>query len=235
MAENPEFLKARNILVVAPHPDDESLGCGGLIAKLAAHGRHFHTIFVTDGGASHLRSLRWSRQRLAARRQREAEDALHRLGIGDHPRTFLRLRDADMPARSSLEWKASVEEVATILRTFEAGLVLLPWRRDPHCDHRNSWQLIMDALGRARLKPTTLEYAIWLDELGLSEDRPRDDEAERVVVDVSSEMEKKQAAIAAHLSQTTDLIDDDPSGFRLTAATICRLVGPRETYWRAWR
>jgi LmbE family N-acetylglucosaminyl deacetylase len=93
----------------------------------------------------------------------------------------------------------------------------------------------MDALGRARLKPTTLEYAIWLDELGLSEDRPRDDEAERVVVDVSSEMEKKQAAIAAHLSQTTDLIDDDPSGFRLTAATICRLVGPRETYWRAWR
>ena len=93
-----QLLAAKRILVVAPHPDDESLGCGGLIAKLAAAGRLFHTLFVTDGGASHSASFKWPRRRLAAQREWEAADALHFLGIGGHARTFLRLRDGDMPS-----------------------------------------------------------------------------------------------------------------------------------------
>ena len=53
MAEIERVLSSKKILVVAPHPDDESLGCGGLIAKLAASGSAFCVLFVTDGGASH--------------------------------------------------------------------------------------------------------------------------------------------------------------------------------------
>jgi LmbE family N-acetylglucosaminyl deacetylase len=77
-----DTLPVRNVLVVVPHPDDESLGCGGLIASLAVTGRLFHTVFVTDGGASHPGSREWPRHRVAAQREKEAAAALAHLGIG---------------------------------------------------------------------------------------------------------------------------------------------------------
>jgi LmbE family N-acetylglucosaminyl deacetylase len=224
-------LDAERILVVAPHPDDESLGCGGLVAKLAAAGRLFHTLFVADGGASHQASLKWPRDRLTAQREREAAEALHFLGVGDHARTFLRLPDADMPLANSTEWSAAVAATAEVVRGFSPDLVLLPWRRDPHCDHRASWHLAQAAIRAMKALPLYLEYRIWLDELGKADDYPRPGEAERVVIDISSELTCKRAAIAAHRSQTTSLIDDDPKGFRLMPKTIDRLTGTIETYY----
>jgi hypothetical protein len=50
----------------ASRPDDETLGCGGLITILARGGSAFSFVFVTDGGASHPRSVSWSRSRLAS-------------------------------------------------------------------------------------------------------------------------------------------------------------------------
>ena len=54
----------------------------------------------------------------------------------------------------------------------------------------------------------------------------------RVSFDIADVVETKRAAVAAHLSQTTALIDDDPDGFMLDAATIARLTGPIESYWQ---
>ena len=65
-------------------------------------------MFVTDGGASHPGSRAWSRQRLAAQREAEAEEALRRLGAGDEPRSFLRLADADMPGRATPAYAEAV-------------------------------------------------------------------------------------------------------------------------------
>jgi LmbE family N-acetylglucosaminyl deacetylase len=226
-----ELLAAKRILVVAPHPDDESLGCGGLIAKLAAAGRLFHTLFVTDGGASHTASFKWPRPRLAAQREWEAADALHVLGIGGHARTFLRLRDAEMPSAKSTEWRAAVATTAEVMQAFSPDLALLPWRRDPHCDHRASWHLAQAAIRPTKALPLCLEYAIWLDEVGAAHDYPRPGEAQQVAIDVSSELACKRSAIAAHRTQTTSLIDDDPNGFRLMPKTIDRLTGTIESYY----
>lgn len=223
--------KAAATLVVAPHPDDESLGCGGLIAMLAARGRRVHTVFVTDGGSSHLNSASWNRKRLAARRAQEAEEALRRLGAGNQPRSFLNLSDAAMPTPGSAEHEAAVAALTEIVGKLRPDLALLPWRRDPHRDHRDSWALAMAALGRARHVPEILEYAIWLDEIGAPEDRPAMGEAKRVEVDVTGVAEAKRRGVAAHESQLGGLIVDDPAAFRLTPETVRRLTGPTEVYW----
>jgi LmbE family N-acetylglucosaminyl deacetylase len=224
---------SERVLVVAPHPDDESLGCGGLIATLASNGTAFCFVFVTDGGASHLGSRAWPRERLVACRRDEAVEALRRLTVKDADITFLALPDAAMPARGSPEWDKSVAQVAEIITEFNPALALLPWRRDPHCDHRASWRLTRDSLRLANAHPLILEYPIWLDEFGEEDDRPRNDEARQVVFDVAAVLEAKRAAITAHLTQTTRLIDDDPNGFRLTEAVIERMARPTETYWQA--
>lgn len=76
-----DISRIRKALVVAPHPDDESLGCGGLLAMLAQRDCEVAVIFVTDGGASHPHSVSWSRTRLASKRQDEANAALLELGL----------------------------------------------------------------------------------------------------------------------------------------------------------
>ncbi|MCB8837963.1 PIG-L family deacetylase [Aurantimonas sp. VKM B-3413] len=230
---HPSSLAGQRILVVAPHPDDEALGCGGLIAELAAAGRCFHILFVTDGGASHPASRTWSRKRLAMQREREAAEALARLGAGDQPRTFLRLPDAAMPPRGEPAHAEALDRTVALVREFGPDLALLPWRRDPHCDHRGSWHLVTEALESVAAPARTLEYAIWLDELGAPADRPEPGEAELVVFDLTPEAAaRKLSAVDAHLSQTGKLIDDDPTGFCLSPETIRRLTGPREAYWR---
>ncbi len=160
-------------------------------------------------------------------------EALRRLNASDANVNFLALTDAAMPARGSAPWNKARVRLAKIIETFKPGLALVPWRRDPHCDHRASWHLTKDSLKLAHAHPVILEYPIWLDEFGEEQDRPRDDEARPVVFDIASVLDIKRAAIAAHLTQTTALIDDDPHGFRLTSAVIDRLARPTETYWQA--
>lgn len=229
---NPLSLRARRVLVIAPHPDDEALGCGGLIAMLRGDGRTVSVVFVTDGGASHPGSRDWPRWRLAARRREEALDALRLLGVAPRYTHFLGLKDADMPPRGSASYRDAVDGLARLISDHAPDLALMPWRRDPHCDHRDTWRLTQDALRVTGRPIPTLEYAVWLDELGAPGDHPRADEAERTVFDITPAVDAKRLAVAAHISQTTDLIQDDPDGFRLTAETIDRLCGPHEVYWR---
>lgn len=234
-ATPPDPLAARRVLVIAPHPDDETLGCGGLIAQVVAAGGLVHTVFVTDGGASHPRSRAWPRPRLAALREAEAAAALAALGAGDAPRTFLRLHDAGMPEPGSDAWVTARDAILRIVETVDPDLAVLPWRRDPHRDHRDGWRLAEEALRSAGARTPVLEYAIWLDELGAPEDFPAAGEVEEIRVEIGPAAAMKRAAVAAHRSQISDLIDDDPDAFRLAPATIARLTGASERYWRVLR
>ena len=222
------------LLVVAPHPDDETLGCGGLIAKVAQRGGVTHTLFVTDGGASHPPSTLWPRHRLVAARAAEAVEALRRLGAASHPRTFLGLRDAEMPEEGSPRWAEAAAQSSRTIATFKPDLVLLPWRRDPHCDHRSAFHLVTEALRMAGAGETRqLEYAIWLDELGVLEDHPDTGEVELVAVDVSSLVTVKRWALEAHATQLGKIAAAAPGGFQLTPSTVERLMTPTERYFLA--
>ena len=222
-------LAHRSLVVVAPHPDDEALGCGGLIALMAARGAAIGVLFTTDGGASH-KSEAWPRERLADRRAREADASLAALGAGHAVRRRLGLRDADMALPGSPDGDAALAATRTFLAQTSPDLVVLPWRRDPHRDHRDSHALVSRALDESGRAPMRLEYAIWLDEHGQPEDHPRPGEMDRRALPIASVLAAKRDAIAAHVSQTTDLIDD-PDGFRLTRETVARLSGAEEIYW----
>ena len=229
----PLALAPRRLLVIAPHPDDEALGCGGMIAAFRQDGRDVRVVFITDGGASHRGSRTWPRDRLAAERRREALAALRILGVGADEAIFLDLPDAGMPAFRTPAWTEARRSLASTVQAFAPDLVLIPWRRDPHRDHRDAWALTSSALETGSRRPETLEYAVWLDELGSDGDHPQPGEAERVAFDIAEWLHLKRAALQAHRTQTTDLIDDDPDGFRLSAATLERLVAPEERYWRS--
>ncbi len=91
-------LQGRRPLILAPHPDDESLGCGGLIAAACAAGLAPEVVILTDGGASHPGSTSHPPARLRALRAEEARQATAALGLPPDRLTFLPYEDCQLPA-----------------------------------------------------------------------------------------------------------------------------------------
>lgn len=220
-------------LAVAPHPDDESLGCGGTLALLADLQLPVLIVFVSDGAASHPNSLQWAAPRLRDLREAEARAALDVLGVGGSNARFLRLPDGAVPRAGEADFAAALQQVEELVADFGPQTVLVPWRRDPHRDHRASWQLFAHAL-RWR-EPDAgplrwLEYLVWAFERGAPDEWPQQGEARAWRLDIAPVLKRKTAAIQAHRSQVTRLIDDDPQGFWLSPEVIAHFQTPHETW-----
>src|SRR5690242_4645032 len=87
------------VLVLAPHPDDESLGCGGLIAACCARGQDVYVVILTDGAGSHPHSRDYPAARLSRLREEEARAAVAALGLADDRISFFGLPDGRAPLR----------------------------------------------------------------------------------------------------------------------------------------
>ncbi len=211
------------LVVVAPHPDDESLGCGGLIAATCAAHIPVRLVVISDGVGSHPNSRLYPPSRLRALREEETRRAATELGLGADAIRFLRLPDRNVPTRGDAADTAADAIVAAALE-IEAGALCVTWRHDPHCDHTASAGLVDGA--RTRLNVRVFSYPLWGWVLPPEMDVGPPPKGLRL--DVSRHLAAKTAAIAAHRSQTTNLIDDDPDGFRLKPEMIARFTGPYE-------
>ena len=97
LARLDQITKGENIMVLAPHPDDESLGCGGLIAQACALNRPPVVVILTDGTGSHPSSLRYPIARLRDLREQESRQAVRILGLPPERIYFLGFRDTAAP------------------------------------------------------------------------------------------------------------------------------------------
>lgn len=214
-------------LIVAPHPDDESLGCGGAIALLREYEREVKVLVLSDGTLSHPNSKKFPAEKLRDLREREMLAALKILDISADDATFFRWRDRRVPDENSAHFEHFAARCRSYLDENAPQTILVPWRRDPHPDHRAAFALIKSAAGSsARI----IEYPIWLWEIAESADAPRFGEVAAWRIDISRTIEKKQRAIRAHASQVSDLIDDDPQGFRLTEDILANFAGHYEVF-----
>lgn len=228
---NMETVKSwRETLVVAPHPDDESLGCGGAIALLRRFEIPVNVLVMSDGTLSHPNSRQFPAPVLRDLRESEMLAALAALGVSANQLAFLRFKDRSVPGSEDKNFAAAVSTCESYLRKIKPRTVLLPWRRDPHPDHRASSRVMFEALKNLGEQPQILEYPIWIWELAATADAPRSDEVRAFRLDIKTVSRQKQTAIGAHKSQTTDLIKDDPHGFRLTPEILENFAAPYEIY-----
>ncbi len=212
-----DLLGGRRALILAPHPDDESLGCGGLIAAACAAGLAPEVVILTDGAASHPGSRTHPPLRLARLREAEARAALAILGLPACHAHFLRQPD-----------NALAVDGAIIDRLVEigagCGVVIGPWAGDPHCDHTAA-AMIAQAVA-IRTGMALLSYPVW--------GRLRKDGALRELpalrLDISPQLAVKTRAIAAHESQYGGVIKDSPEAFCLPAELLAVFAQPYEIY-----
>ena len=204
-------------LIIAPHPDDETLGCGGIACKKIASGAATRFVFVTDGAASHPGRL--APQILRAKREAEAREAVARLGATAEHITFLRYPDGE--AASHVE--AIAADIARLLEKYEPESVFVPHAQDFTADHAAVNAASRKALAADGRPTSVYEYPVWYwyhwPWVGLSGHLPG---LRRAVVRQSLQtrcglfasralnrrayvgdvLERKRAALAAHTSQT---------------------------------
>ena len=209
-------------VLVAPHPDDEILACGGLLQQLAGRGEAPLLIAVTDGEGSHPDSALWPVPRLRQARPRESEAALQTLG-SMHAKV-LRLGFADggvQAAQTALE-----RRLAALLTPTD--VVITTWRYDGHPDHEATARACMAAarMAGARL----LEVPVWGWHWSAPGDGAMPLATARKLVLTPSQQRVKRAAMDCFVSQTGP---DASSGAGpiLPASALDRALASFELYF----
>jgi LmbE family N-acetylglucosaminyl deacetylase len=163
-------------MVLAPHPDDESLGCGGTMALLSAAGAEVTLVVATDGEATH------GSARSAHDTARSRRDEAHEAGrvLGAEVRLLGHADGALADTTGAL-----AADVAALLQERRPEVLFLPWFLDGHPDHR----ALSTALALVSRLPEGLEvwaYETWT---ALVPNR---------LVDITSVISRKEEALAVH-------------------------------------
>jgi LmbE family N-acetylglucosaminyl deacetylase len=150
------------ILVLAPHMDDETIGCGGTLARHARAGATITVVFLTDGrhgGGLGLKSLagedlKAEQQKLIATRKAEAHRALQRLGV--QGMLFLDIEDGTLA-----EDAEAAPRLRAILEEQRPELVYVPYFLEQHPDHLAATPILLEATRNSPLRIQCVGYEVW--------------------------------------------------------------------------
>lgn len=212
----------RRWLIVAPHPDDESLGTGSLIATILDAGGTVDVAFLTDGDGSHRGAPGWTAERLAEARAGEARRALRALGV-TRPPLRLRWRDADPKMPGTADHERTIRRLVTVCRRRRIGALAVTWAGEPHCDHEAAAMLAEAVAKRARL--SFYEYLVWGWTCADIDARVR--HCACISIDVAQGRARQRRAINCHRSQIGGRISGAVDSFRLPRSMIELANRPR--------
>ncbi|GAA3284544.1 bifunctional PIG-L family deacetylase/class I SAM-dependent methyltransferase [Paenarthrobacter aurescens] len=222
-----EELTDMGFVVLAAHPDDETLGAGGFLATLHAAGAAVKVLLCTAGEASHPDSQTTTPEQLAAVRLAEFGTAVS--GLANRAEwQFLELPDGQLAAHTEAIKGAVRNAVASFERPAETVTIVAPYRNDGHTDH--------DTLGSAAAEVATqgghglLEYPIWYWLWARPEDSTWNDWV-RVPLSRNAQ-ESKSQAMRAHTSQTEPLSERPGDETLLSDTFLEHFTRPWETF--AW-
>jgi LmbE family N-acetylglucosaminyl deacetylase len=145
---NSHLSKVSKVLVFIPHPDDEAIGCGGLLHTLAQQGCELAVVLVTNGDGGGELPDNTSELRVS-----EFKKSLKILGVQSDA-IYLMLPDGRLRTESQLK-----TIIQSLITEHDADLVVSPWFGDNHSDHRLIGEHVKNA--SYSKKTTILYYEVW--------------------------------------------------------------------------
>lgn len=168
------------ILIVAPHPDDESVGCGGLLAR---YGPQCDVLLLTDGRKGGPADGSKSEDETVLIRKAEFDAAISFFGVNN-------VFSLALPDSCLAENSGAVSGVD--LRPYD--LIFVPYRNERHPDHEAAYRILKRLWKKQRAKAKFLEYEVWSPIT-----------APNRFLDISECMNRKLAGIRLYASQTQEL------------------------------
>ncbi len=236
----------RSCLVLAPHPDDETLGCGGMIMHKLSAGAKVEVIIATDGGASHLSDAtrQTSRQALIDMREAETCAACAVLGLPPEHVSFLRFPDGDLSQHAMALRLRLAAEVA-VRQPDEVYVCAV---QDGHRDHIALAQAVRELAAEGGLGPAEhWEYPVWSFDFRSWRPQGRTNKAGYVIgvlrmlrvlvlapvfsVSLKGAQARKRRALNCHRSQL-GLLPDEPDWPGLPERFLAHFFRDRELFFR---
>lgn len=204
---------SRATLVFAPHQDDESLGCGGLIHRRASTGEPLHIVWITDGSGSHPGHPVVTPASLAALRAGEARAAAALLGVPSDRLHFLEAPDGRLPHLSPELRSNLISRITALVARHQPAEIFVTAAADGSTEHTAANALVREAvsaLSASTPPPRILEYPVWSRWNPLLLKTPlRTAFAIHHLLLTEDELAAKHAAIHAHRSQIEPLAPGD--------------------------
>lgn len=229
MIQNLALTAKDRLLVLAPHPDDESVATGGLLQHALAVGTRVLVVFFTDGDnnpwAQRATELRWrigpsDRARFAVRRRGEVRAALERLGVPLADARFLGFPDQGTTDLLNHGNELAQRVVAEALEECRPTVVVAPSLLDLHPDH--SALAVLTALALAS-RGDTIQVRRWVRFLVHNPQlRSRRQEGSLVLPLSEAQQARKRAAIGCHRTQLV-----------LRGSWLLSFAGSEERYYLA--
>jgi LmbE family N-acetylglucosaminyl deacetylase len=176
-----------NMLVLAPHPGDETLGCGGLIAHCCRRGRPPFLMVLADGSASPPGQNALTPDELANRHEQETRAAVQCLGMPIDRMIMVGLFDGHIPTEGRV-FEAVVKAVSLVMWARDCNVICAPWAGSPVAEHAASFAIAAEVARRTGVG--LFSYA----EPGWS--LPAEAVIQRL--DITAQFDRKRAARAAH-------------------------------------
>lgn len=141
-------------VIVAPHPDDEVIGCGGLIARLVAEGRTPHIVIMTGGEGSHNSCCSTSKEEITTARRGLTRKALAILGVPES-----NIHELDCPDGGIDNTLPQIERLQPILSRLKPDSVFVPHWGEGWSDHVKTAQIVKELVAK---DTTVWEYCVWM-------------------------------------------------------------------------
>ncbi|MFE5835655.1 PIG-L family deacetylase [Arthrobacter sp. NPDC056493] len=216
-------LSGTEFVVLVAHPDDESLGAGGLLARLASSGAHVEVLLCSAGEASHPGSSTTTPEQLAAVRLEEFAAAMAAFGLAERWQ-FLNLPDSGLAQHRAI----IAERLADVIGNRDV-VIVAPYRADGHIDHDTLGSVAAEAAAAG--SHGLLEYPIWYWLWATPGDIAW---RNWVRLPLSfGEQRTKRAALHAHASQLQPLSDRPGDEALLSEQFLAHFSRPFEVF--AWQ
>jgi LmbE family N-acetylglucosaminyl deacetylase len=182
--ENIAGLPPQNVLVLAPHPDDEVMGCGGTIIKHRIKGSRILIIYLTDGREG---GINIDHEVLSNLRKEEAKAGLRIIGCSEY--LFMDYPDS----RLGQYIKECSKRLATVIADFQPDSIFVPNFLDVHPDHVATARILARALKNEGGKSFCYSYEVYATIVP------------NTIVDISDVMNTKLEALKEHKSQLSHI------------------------------
>ena len=205
------------VLVLAPHPDDETLGCGGTIRLLVEAGKKVRIVFLTSGDKAEDAE---NNKGYSLMREKEAEKALRVLGVTEYD--FLRFPDRELAAH----YEAVQYKIEQAMKAFMPDAVYCPSMVEINPDHRTTDEVMLEIQKSLCVRDAETESTKVILYEVTTPLRPN------LLVDISSTFRQKKRAVKKYRSQLR-LIDYLQYTTALNTFRSLTVVGPQfvEAFW----
>lgn len=164
LAARPATISPASALIIAPHPDDETFGCGGLIALKCQMGVKVSVVFLTDGEASHKNCCETPPVMIGCARRELAHEICADLGVSRDNVHWLGLTDGSIPNVGEPGFTEAVQQLAELMDLLTPEEVFASHPQDSWPDHEAASELVLHALkqGRKCAVAELIYYPVWL-------------------------------------------------------------------------